>query len=93
MSWPRGRRRSPRSSSARAVVSGGPAIEREARRTLDEGLVQRLETLGLLRPDDAKALRAEVAELASSVRAVEELQAWVERRLYTVREGLTLSAE
>ena len=55
--------------------------------------MQRLETLGLLCSGDAKALRAEVVELASSVRAVEELQAWVERRLYTVREGLTLSAE
>jgi hypothetical protein len=55
--------------------------------------VQRLETLGFLCAGHTKALRAEVAELASSVRAVEELQAWVERRLYTVREGLTLSAE
>jgi hypothetical protein len=54
--------------------------------------VQRLETLGFLCAGHTKALRAEVAELASSVRAVEELQAW-ERRLYTVREGLTLSAE
>jgi uncharacterized caspase-like protein len=69
------------------------AIEREARRTLDEGLIQRLETLGFLGAIDPKAARAEVVELAASVRAVEELQAWVEQRLYAEREGLTLSAE
>jgi hypothetical protein len=69
------------------------AIERDARRTLDEPLVARLEALGLLSLTDTKAARAEVAELASCVRAVEELQAWVERRLYAEREGLTLSAE
>jgi hypothetical protein len=69
------------------------AIEREARRALEDGLVARLEALGFLRAADTKALRAEVAELAAAVAAVEELQAWVERRLYAVREGLTLSAE
>ena len=40
-----------------------------------------------------KAARAEVAELAAAVSAVEQLQAWVERRLYAEREGLTLRAE
>ena len=69
------------------------AIEREARRTLDEVLVERLETLGFLSCPDTKAARAEVTELASAVRALEELQAWVERRLYAEREGLTLRAE
>ena len=69
------------------------AIEREARRALDEGLVERLESLGFLRGADTKVARAEVVELASAVAAVEELQAWVERRLYAAREGLTLSAE
>jgi Fe2+ transport system protein FeoA len=69
------------------------AIEREARRALDEGLVGRLESLGFLRGADTKVARAEVVELASAVAAVEELQAWVERRLYAAREGLTLSAE
>jgi hypothetical protein len=69
------------------------AIEREARRTLDEALVERLEALGFLSCPDAKAARAEVTELASAVRALEELQAWVERRLYAEREGLTLRAE
>ena len=69
------------------------AIEREARRTLDEALVVRLEALGFLCCPDTKAARAEVTELASAVRALEELQAWVERRLYAEREGLTLRAE
>jgi hypothetical protein len=69
------------------------AIEREARRTLDDGLVARLEGLGFLQAADTKIARAEVAELAAAVAAVEELQAWVERRLYALREGLTLSAE
>jgi hypothetical protein len=69
------------------------AIEREARRALDDGLVARLEGLGFLRAGDTKAARAEVGELAAAVAAVEELQAWVERRLYAAREGLTLSAE
>ena len=49
--------------------------------------------LGFLRAADTKAARAEVAELAAAISAVEELQAWVERRLYAVREGLTLTAE
>ena len=69
------------------------AIEREARRTLDEALVERLEVLGFLSCPDTKAARAEVAGLAAAFRAVEELQAWVERRLYAEREGLTLRAE
>ena len=69
------------------------AIEREARRSRDAGLIEPLEALGFLSTTDTKAARAEVAELASSVRAVEQLQAWVEQRLYAEREGLTLSAE
>ena len=69
------------------------AIECDARRTLDEPLVERLEALGLLSVTDMKAARVEIAELSSAVRALEELQAWVERRLYAEREGLTLSAE
>jgi hypothetical protein len=69
------------------------AIERDARHALDDGLVARLEALGFLRAADTKAARAEVAELAAAVSAVEELQAWVERRLYALREGLTLTAE
>jgi hypothetical protein len=69
------------------------AIEREARRTLDEGLIERLEALGFLSCPDPKAARAEVTELAAALRALEDLQAWVERRLYAEREGLSLRAE
>jgi hypothetical protein len=69
------------------------AIEREARRALDDAVVARLETLGFLHGADTKAARADVVELAAAVAVVEELQAWVERRLYAAREGLTLSAE
>jgi hypothetical protein len=62
------------------------AIEREARRSLDDAVVARAEKLGLLRDADSRALRTEVAELSASLAAVEELQAWVERRLADVRE-------
>jgi hypothetical protein len=57
------------------------AIEREARRALDEGSVARLEKLGVLRQADPRELRAELRELAASLTAVETLQAWVEERL------------
>jgi hypothetical protein len=56
------------------------AIEREARRALDETSVARLESLGILRGATA-GVRAEIRELAASLSVVEELQAWVERRL------------
>jgi hypothetical protein len=61
------------------------AIEREARRALDEGSVARLEARGLTGKTDANALRAEIKELAAAVAAVEELQAWVEERLAAAR--------
>jgi hypothetical protein len=57
------------------------AIEREARRALDEGSVARPEALGLTGKTDPDTLRAEIKELAAAVAAVEELQAWVEERL------------
>jgi hypothetical protein len=57
------------------------AIEREARRALDETSVARLESLGVLRLAEPDELRAEIRELASSLAALEELQVWVERRL------------
>jgi hypothetical protein len=62
------------------------AIEREARRSLDDAVVARAEKLGLLREADSRAIRTEVAELSASLAAVEELQAWVERRLAAARE-------
>lgn len=65
------------------------AIEREARRALDEGSVARLEALGLLSKAEAHALRAELRDLAASLAAVEELQAWVEERLAAAQEELS----
>ena len=64
------------------------AIEREARRALGEGSVVRLEALGLLRESDAHAIRMEIRELAASVAAVEELQAWVEERLAAAQDDV-----
>jgi hypothetical protein len=62
------------------------AIEREARRALDEGSVARLERLGVLRRADPRELRADAHEVAASLAAVEALQAWVEERLAIVEE-------
>jgi hypothetical protein len=64
------------------------AIEREARGAIGEGSVVRLKTLGLIRESDAHAIRMEIRELAASVAAVEELQAWVGERLAAAQEGL-----
>ena len=58
------------------------AIEREARRALDETSVARLESLGILRGAEPADARAEIRELAASLGVVEELQVWVERRLF-----------
>ena len=57
------------------------AIEREARRALDESSVARLESLGVLVAGEARDIRGEIRELGRSLAVVEELQAWVERRL------------
>ena len=58
------------------------AIEREARRALDETSVARLESLGILRGAEPADVRDEIRELAASLGVVEELQVWVERRLF-----------
>ena len=58
------------------------AIEREARRALDETSVARLESLGILRGAEPAEVRAEIRELAAALGVVEELQVWVERRLF-----------
>ena len=61
------------------------AIEREARRALGADALVRLERLGVVTVADVRALRAEIAELAADLAALEELQAWVERRLADAR--------
>ena len=58
------------------------AIEREARRALEETSVARLESLGILRGAEPADVRAEIRELAASLGVVEELQVWVECRLF-----------
>ena len=62
------------------------AIEREARRAVSEATASRLERLGLFVEADLGGRRAEVEELAASLAALEELQAWVEARLFAARE-------
>jgi uncharacterized protein involved in type VI secretion and phage assembly len=65
------------------------AIEREARRALDEGSVARLDTLGIFQGGRSSALRSEIRELSASLVALEELQAWVEARLVAAQEELS----
>jgi hypothetical protein len=57
------------------------AIEKRARAELSEIAVERLGQLGLLGALDERGLRLELRELESALDALEELQAWVERRL------------
>jgi hypothetical protein len=65
------------------------AIEREARRALDEGSVARLEALAVFHRRNVRELRAEIGELSSSLEAVGELQVWVEERLAVAQEELS----
>jgi hypothetical protein len=62
------------------------AIERRARGALAAETIERLERLGALSCTDERAQRAEAGRLAADVAAVEELQAWVEARLFEARE-------
>jgi len=62
------------------------AIERDARRALGPEAVERLVALGVLSRADAGELHAEARRLAADLAAVEELQAWVEARLFVERE-------
>jgi len=56
-------------------------IEREARRALRRGTIERLERLGHLRPADERRLGEELGRLEADLEALEELQAWVEARV------------
>jgi hypothetical protein len=57
------------------------AIEGAARGVLPRSTIGRLELIGVFQELDARAARAELRELAASLRALEELQAWVESEL------------
>ena len=63
------------------------AIEREARRALEPETIERLEALGALCRADLREQHAEARRLAADLAAVEELQAWVEARLFAERES------
>ena len=63
------------------------AIERRARAELPPATVVRLQGLGLLHGEDERSLRQQLAELGSSLAAVEELQTWVEVELAGARTG------
>jgi hypothetical protein len=65
------------------------ALERAARRALDEGAVARLEALGLMGRLDARGLRDEIRDVTESLAAVEALQAWIEEGLTFATEKLT----
>jgi hypothetical protein len=56
-------------------------IEREARRSLTPETVERLVRVGALSAADVRAERREVTELAESLAALRDLQAWAEGRL------------
>jgi hypothetical protein len=62
------------------------AVERAARRQLDDATVARLEALGVLAARDVRAARADLEELTADLAAVEALQAWVEARLLDAGE-------
>jgi hypothetical protein len=70
---------------ARASVRQA-AIERRARAALAADTIERLERLGVVSKADERAQRAVAARLAGDLTAVEELQAWVEARLFEARE-------
>jgi hypothetical protein len=57
------------------------AIERRARRDLTDIAVSRLQALGLLGAIDEPAARAELRELDGAIKALGELQSWVETEL------------
>ena len=63
------------------------AIERRARAELRPETVERLLDLGLLGAADEAALRRQLADLTSSLAALEELQTWVEIKLAGARDG------
>jgi hypothetical protein len=76
-----------RAERARAALRQA-SIERAARRDLSPASTARLEALGLLPQRDERGARKEVAELARSLEALRELQAWVEARLAEADGGV-----
>jgi hypothetical protein len=63
------------------------AIERRARADLPAATVSRLERLGVLAPLEESGVREDLEELAESIAALRELQAWVEAKLAAAADG------
>ena len=64
------------------------AIERRARADLPAATVSRLERLGVLARLEEGGVREELDDLARSIAALCELQAWVETKLASAGDGL-----
>lgn len=64
------------------------AIERQARAELSDGAVERLESMGVLSRVDEHSTREELHDLARSLAALRELQAWVETKLAAAGDGM-----
>ena len=87
--------RSPRRLPPWRHGSSGPrgrlrqaAIEREAREALPAEVVARLRRLGLLGTTAESEAMDELEDLQRSRAAVEQLQTWVEARLFDERDGV-----
>ena len=63
-------------------------IERQARAVLSEATVTRLEAMGVLTTFDEEGARQDLGELAESLAALRELQAWVESKLAAAGDGM-----
>jgi hypothetical protein len=63
-------------------------IERQARGELSQTAVSRLEAMGVLTAVDEEAAREELTDLAESLTALRELQAWVESKLAAAGDGM-----
>jgi len=64
------------------------AIERRAREDLARGTCERLEALGVMSRIDDECVRGELDHLVDSLRALRELQIWVESKLAAASDGM-----
>jgi hypothetical protein len=64
------------------------AIERCAQDELPSATCERLEALGVISEIDDEAARAELEDLVASLRALRELQVWVESKLAAASDGM-----
>jgi hypothetical protein len=64
------------------------AIERCAREELAAATCERLEALGVMSRIDDERVRGELDHLVDSLRALRELQIWVESKLAAASDGM-----